>query len=576
MSEKLSKDKKVEELAEAFAEVVGDEPEKEPSIDETNLEEAMKAELEKASAEETLIEEEAVGKTPAEEAPADETPADEIPADEIPTDEIPTDEVPTEETPAEGTPTEDAAKPKKKSRIIIAAIVAAVICVVLAGTYFGVSMRYSECFLMGTMVNGTDCSGMTIDEVGAILQKQVEEYVLTVECANDVTEEIKGTDIGIKYNGYNHLKEAFEEQNSYEWPKALFEEKNINAEIVFEYDQEKLNTLITELECVKPENQVAPVSAAVVYKDGEFVIQDEVYGTQIDSTKLNETIHASVAAMDATVSLEEKGCYVQPIFKKDSEAVIAAKNEVNKYLTAKITYSLDGIEVVVDKDEIAPWVSVDANMQPVISAESVKKFTDTLGSKYNTANRGGQITTPTGKVVNVSLAGYGRTVGVDAETKQIVSEIKEGKTVTREPIFSRQATPEGQNLWGTTYIEVDITAQHMWYIVGGEIKLETDIVTGKKGVNDTPTGTYTILEKMRNKTLRGRIVNGKPLYLTPVSYWMRVTWSGIGFHDATWQPTFGGERYVTNGSHGCINMPKDKAAQLYGMISNGTPVIIHY
>ena len=59
-------------------------------------------------------------------------------------------------------------------------------------------------------------------------------------------------------------------------------------------------------------------------------------------------------------------------------------------------------------------------------------------------------------------------------------------------------------------------------------------------------------------------------------YWMRVTWSGSGFHDATWQPAFGGTLNQTRGSHGCINMPYDKAAQLYEMVEMGTPVVIHY
>ena len=69
---------------------------------------------------------------------------------------------------------------------------------------------------------------------------------------------------------------------------------------------------------------------------------------------------------------------------------------------------------------------------------------------------------------------------------------------------------------------------------------------------------------------------GQPIYETPVAYWMRVTWTGIGFHDATWQSAFGGSRYQTNGSHGCINMPYDQAAALYDMLSVGTPVVMHY
>ena len=57
---------------------------------------------------------------------------------------------------------------------------------------------------------------------------------------------------------------------------------------------------------------------------------------------------------------------------------------------------------------------------------------------------------------------------------------------------------------------------------------------------------------------------------------MRITWSGIGFHDADWQTAFGGERYKNgNGSHGCINMPVDKSGELFDMIEPGIPVIIH-
>ena len=58
---------------------------------------------------------------------------------------------------------------------------------------------------------------------------------------------------------------------------------------------------------------------------------------------------------------------------------------------------------------------------------------------------------------------------------------------------------------------------------------------------------------------------------------MRVTWTGIGFHDAKWQTAFGGELYKTRkGSHGCINMPPALAGQLYDMLQVGCPVVIHY
>ena len=118
----------------------------------------------------------------------------------------------------------------------------------------------------------------------------------------------------------------------------------------------------------------------------------------------------------------------------------------------------------------------------------------------------------------------------------------------------------------------------MWYVGNGAVQLETDVVTGlPTPERETPTGVYSILEMKRDKTLVGEInpSTGQPSYRTKVGYWMRVTWTGIGFHDATWNPSFGGSRYQANGSHGCINMPLDQAASLYGMLSVGTPVIIH-
>ena len=557
-NEENTKEKSVEELANALTE---------------GMDEEVTADEEKVV--EIKLEEDAVEAVSSEDAPAEEISAEDESVEETSVEEAQVEETPAEEAPVEEAPAETPKKKSKKGLIITLSIVG-VLLIGIAAAYLGISSYYKDKFVMGTNVNGVDCSEKTLAQVEAMLQKQVEEYALTIQLANGGKEVLEGTDMGIKYGGYKQLKEAFDEQNAYLWPKALFEENNIKAEIVFEYDQEKLNTLIATLECVKPENQVAPVSATVVYKDGTFVIQDEVYGTQLDLTKVNEAIHTKVSAMEQEVNLEECGCYVQPVYKKDSKEVLAAQAELNKYISASITYSLDNIEVVVDKDEIVAWVSVDANMIPIIDAAKVKAFTDTLGKKYNTANRGGVITTPTGKQANVAVAGYGRQVGSQEDCNQLISEIKEGKTITRSPIISRQATPEGQFAWGTTYVEVDITEQHMWYIVNGQVAFETDVVTGKKGKNDTPTGTYTILEKIKGKYLRGRLVNGKPSYVTWVDYWMRVTWSGIGFHDAGWQPTFGGDRYVNNGSHGCINMPPAKAKEFYGMLSVGCPVIIHY
>ena len=474
------------------------------------------------------------------------------------------------------TKSETKAGPFKFSKKI--AVAAAIVAAVFLAVYIGVAMHYSERFLPGTSMNGEDCSGKTVNELEKELQERVEEYELVLQERNDVTEIIKGTDIGIQYNNTGAVKEAMKQQNSFAWIISMFQKKNIIANVDFVYDEAKLTEVITNLECLKEENQILPVSAIPVYADGKFVIQEETYGSKIKTEELEKAVIESVNTMQTVLNLEEVQCYEAPKFLKDSEEVVAANDMLNKYLSAKITYSLDSITVTLDATQISGWLSVDENMEIILSESGVKAFADTLGDTYNTKPRAQQITTPTGKVATVSGATKGRIIGTAAECEQLIKEIKEGKVITREPIIAQQATPAGQYAWGKTYVEVDLSAQHMWYIQNGSVVFESDVVTGSPG-RDTPAGVFEILTKKRNKTLVGNIVpeTGKPEYETPVDYWARVTWSGIGFHDATWQPDFGGQLYKEGyGSHGCINMPLEAVAQFYGMISVGDPVVIHY
>lgn len=51
--------------------------------------------------------------------------------------------------------------------------------------------------------------------------------------------------------------------------------------------------------------------------------------------------------------------------------------------------------------------------------------------------------------------------------------------IEKEPTYVQTAATHDAQDWGSTYAEVDVTTQHMWYIVNGAVVLETDVVTGK-------------------------------------------------------------------------------------------------
>ena len=172
--------------------------------------------------------------------------------------------------------------------------------------------------------------------------------------------------------------------------------------------------------------------------------------------------------------------------------------------------------------------------------------------------------TTSGRTVSVYGSAYGWQIDQVSEVAQLTQEIQSGTQTTREPVYSMTANAHGYNDIGNTYIEVDLSEQHMYFYQNGEDIFESDIVSGDMRYSDrqTPAGIYTIYYKKSPDVLRGKqLANGKYEYEQPVTYWMPFN-GGIGFHDANWQPYFGGDRFMEGGSHGCINMPPEKAAEL--------------
>ena len=63
-------------------------------------------------------------------------------------------------------------------------------------------------------------------------------------------------------------------------------------------------------------------------------------------------------------------------------------------------------------------------------------------------------------------------------------------------------------------------------------------------------------------------------YSSPVKFWMPFN-GNIGMHDASWRSQFGGDIYVTGGSHGCVNLPRKKAEEIFDVIEKGEAVVVY-
>ena len=473
-----------------------------------------------------------------------------------------------------------AGRKPKKSGVPIPLIAAGVFVGVFAAAYIGISIYFMSHFYMNTEINGHDFSLKTAADVKEYIEQQVQGYSLTILEKDNKTDSISGEEISLRYNENKDIENVLQKQNAFLWPQAFFVKNSSKATVDVSYDREALENKISTLQAVKAE-QIPPTSAYPKFDGTEYVIEPEVTGTEVNKELLREKIHQYISEFQPELDMVGENCYALPKYTSESGDVRAACNEMNQYLKASITYSMDQ-PVVVDKTLISEWVTADAEMKVTFNEGAVREWLREFGKQYDTVGKTRTITSPWGKTVEVSGGTYGWSVDEEAEFPALVNSIKNGEVVTREPIYvdGQRAASRGPQDWGSTYAEVDLSGQHMWFIVDGAVALETDVVTGvPTPARETPSGVYSILEKELNSTLVGEIDprTGEPEYRTPVAYWMRVTWSGIGFHDATWQPAFGGSLYASGaGSHGCINMPLDQAGALYNMLPVGTPVIIHY
>lgn len=469
---------------------------------------------------------------------------------------------------------------RRHKRRKMAAIISGSIVGVLAAVYLGFSFYFGSHLLFRTTINGTDFSTKTAGEVEEYMKGQVNDYILTIEESDGDSEQIAGSDIALEYVPGKEINNLIKKQNNFFWIESLWKKTEIETPIGVEYDEKALAEELAKLPCLDEENQVKSIDAHPEFKDKEFVVVPEVIGTQIDEEEFNSVVKTAVNGFQSTVKLQDTDCYIKPKYLKDSKDVVAAKDKMNSYLGANVTYDFNPYTEVVDASVISQWITVSKKMKVTFSKKAVKKYIASLAEKYDTIEKTREFTTANGNVVSVQPGTYGWEIDQDTEYKSLISDIKKAETVTREPAyFSTAAVHETMDM-GNTYAEVDLTAQHMWLFQNGEVTLDSDVVTGNPNIwnRETPSGVYSILEMQRNATLVGERnpKTGKPEYRTPVSFWMRVTWSGIGFHDATWQPYFGGSLYLSNGSHGCINMPYDQAEALFNLLEVGTPVVIHY
>lgn len=446
---------------------------------------------------------------------------------------------------------------------------------------------------------------MTADEAKKAIKTAVGKYKISVKL-DDASFDMTAEDLGLKYNDKANLQELINAANKDKEPEKrvkLFKmdkSDELETALVDSYitaktqsqsdaaaqsdtdtdakdDEQKKAATDTQTFDIR---SIVPYRATIAYNAdaGEFEGVDGVSGDAPVYDNAAANLTSAVKELKDKVELTSATGYVDGEKATDSEQVKKALKEANAYLDVTVTCNFtpatgEAATEAVGKDQIAQWLIVgNDGLSVSLDGENMATYCTELAKKHDVSKKKtGQFKTTGGSIINVPVASSGQTVDGNKLYEAIAEAINNKKSATVEAVYSEAKEEEtGEYVtYGGNYCEVDLTNQMVYVYKNGELVVSSQCVTGciSKG-HGTPTGVYSIFSRDKDRYLRG---DG---YKSWVNFFIPFN-GGIGFHDASWRSTFGGNIYLYSGSHGCINMPYSAAKKLYENVTLDEKVIVY-
>nr|WP_296082816.1 L,D-transpeptidase family protein [uncultured Blautia sp.] len=472
---------------------------------------------------------------------------------------------------------------RKTKKIILGGCIGAMV-VLFVGLFVYLYIADTNTLGRKMSIYGLDVSTLTVDKAEQKILKAFQGRTVSFQEDGEVVYKTTLGNLGYDLNEDALKTQLAELQKTREANRKLFatqEDQKIPYEIQKNEEQEK--TALQESNFGDKE-RTASVDAAIQYNENQkqFTLISDVQGNQIDESRLLAYVDQSLESLFPSQLLGGEiklvmgtDVYQQPsvTVSDDMQNKLSGLNEkLNKYRSSTVTYTLGNETQVVDASTIESWLQISSDSISV-DQDAVKAYVQDLATKYNTIYVPRTFHTSYGNDVTVSDNEYGFQIDQDGELQQLLKDIASGSEVSRDPVYSISAMQRnGSDDLAGSYIEVSLDNQHLWLYKDGALVTETDIVSGApKAGRETYRGAWPIAYKASPYNLSSSEYG----YNVTVKYWMPFVY-GQGLHDASWQSSFGGNRYKSGaGSHGCINLPTDQAALIYNTIDGGYPIIIY-
>lgn len=452
---------------------------------------------------------------------------------------------------------------KRRVAWIIAALSAVA---VLAGGALAVNGYYRDRFKIGTFVNGVYCTGKSVEEINRELTELYSQDTLLLMDAEDREYTISLSSVCFNVDYTSQLQELLEVQGG----ETASEDGAVAPQVTF--NEEALRQEIAKCGIVADNAREQTVR---IYRDKGYCLYDGMRDVFDEEAAVNVVAEA-LRQENFTVDLGE--CYRDLAYTEEMKNTLALWKKVDAFQTCGIVYDMGDSQIALTPQIVSEWIltgedgsfTLDENGELILREDGVDAFIEELCAAYDTVGAPRLFHATRGEDVTVEGGIYGSTLDKNAESAYLKAAFAEGVSEVHIPAYTQCAYVRGADDIGDTYVEVDMKEQKLYYYEKGELLFETDVVTGNTGRKwGTPSGVNYVYAKQKNRILRGRD------YASHVKFWVPVK-GNIGIHDASWRKDFGGEIYKKNGSHGCINVPKERMEELYGYLEIGVPVVMFY
>ncbi|MDO4244055.1 MAG: L,D-transpeptidase family protein [Actinomyces sp.] len=487
-------------------------------------------------------------------------------------------------TAAAGASGAEAPRRRRRWPVMVGAAVLLLLGVVGAGGY-AYAQHYAEVAVPGSHVAGIDVSGMSREEIVAVVQDRADEATVTI--SGDASTAASLPDLGVSVDAEATADAVLAEGHSViDRFTALL--GRTDTPVTVSSDSSTAQEYATAL----VPGDVAKATNATVVLNTEgtgFEITPASSGTSLDSSSLEAA--AAQAASSLSDAQVEVSLESSPPAVSDEQAqsvadtanawvaqdvTIAAAEDSTTYTAdaatkaswVTVTTEVDTLPVVsLDTDKVAQWVAAqveEVTVEPVTGVRNV----NSQGSVVETS-----VEAVAGKsVTNADAIVQAITEAVSSETSyEGVFEVSTSEETWEEKVIADgaenlvyQAAPRER------WIDINLSTKTVTAYEGATVVRGPVSIVDGDAQTPTVTGTYKVYLQRETQTMEGDNADGTR-YRTENVPWISYFYEGYALHGAPWRSNFG-----YSGSHGCINMPVEEAQWIYSWAEVGTTVVSHY